>query len=162
MTGERRLAGLDRAALAAAAVVLLALGAIWAWDRTRPARTPVWDASAFVPLARPESLADGRERWLVAVQPACGACTRHLRWLAARIASRAAPPALGLLVVDERTRPSTPSVGMPAGVWWDSAGSWRRQWGRRRYGETYRFDASGRLLGMAPAGVLPDSTAVAP
>jgi hypothetical protein len=163
VTEARRLVWLDRAALATAAVLALALAAVWAWDRSRPVPTIAWDGARFVALVPADSIAPGRERWIVAVQPACPTCGRHVRDLTARLATRVHPPALGVLVVDERARPAAPRAPrLSAGVWWDSAGLWRREWRRRRYGETYRFDAGGRLLGATPAGVLPDSVAAAP
>jgi hypothetical protein len=96
----------------------------------------------------------------VAVNLRCPHCRAHLRLLARRVAGRERPPALGVIVVDQRVRPTRLDLGVPlaAGAWWDSAQVWRERWGRRVYGETFRFDARGRLLSATPAGTLPDST----
>ena len=143
--------------LVVAAAALLALGLAWWRDGARHYETPVWKASRFVQLA-PVTATD-RERWLVAVNLRCPHCQAHLRALARRIAPRARPPALGVIVVDQRVRPARLDLGVPltAGAWWDSAQVWRESWGRRVYGETFRFDARGRLLSATPAGTLPDS-----
>jgi hypothetical protein len=100
------------------------------------------------------------ERWLVAVNLRCPHCKVHLRALARRIAPRARPPALGVIIVDQPARPARLDLGVPlaAGAWWDSAQVWRDAWGRRVYGETFRFDARGRLISATPAGMPPDST----
>lgn len=154
-----RLLLLNRAALGLALLVLLALAGVWAWDQLRPLPPLRWGDARFVAVRAPETLAPGRERWIVAVNPACAHCRRHFEWLAARVAGRASPPALGVLVVDASGRPDTLALigATPAGVWWDSAGAWRTAWGRRLYGETYRFDTSGRLLGLTHADEVPDS-----
>lgn len=151
---------MNRAALVLAALLLLALGVAWAWSRLRPVETPRWLPARFVEL-RPATASEARERWIVAVHPGCPSCERHLAWLSARVASRAAHPALGVLVVDQPTRPSAVAFGDSriAGVWWDSAGVWRRAWGRGRYGETYRFGPGGELLGVSGVERLPDSLA---
>lgn len=150
---------LNRAALGLGLFVLLALAAVWAWDQLRPLPPLRWGETRFVSVRAPEPLAAGRERWVVAMNPACAHCRRHFEWLAARVAGRASPPALGVLVVDAPRRPDTLALigATPAGVWWDSAGAWRTDWGRRLYGETYRFDTSGRLLGLTRADQVPDS-----
>ncbi len=155
---------LNRAALALALLLLVGLAALWAWDRLRPLPPIAWAPTAFVALRAPAEALPSGERWIVAVNPACGHCRRHFEWLAARVAGRAAPPALGVLVVDVGARPDTIAfVGAtPAGVWWDHDGLWRRRWGRRLYGETYRFDSNGRLIGLTRADEVPDSAHVAP
>lgn len=148
-------------ALALAGLVLLATGLAWWRDRVRTFPEPRWDGSRFAMLAPPDSVA-GAEHWVVAVSLRCPHCQQHLRSLAARIAGRARPPALGALIVDQPERPLGLDLGapLPGGVWWDSAQVWREGWGRRVYGETFRFDADGRMSSSTPAGVLPDSTAV--
>src|SRR5262249_52401570 len=129
---------------------------------------PRWRDADFVSLSAgssPEGSASDagpraeRERWVVAVNLRCPHCVAHLRRLGRRIHGRDRPPALAALVVDQPMRPRGPASGLPlaGGVWWDSAQVWRESWGRRAYGETFRFDASGRLLSATPAGVLPDS-----
>jgi len=150
----------DRAALLAAALTaaaFAALGLAWWRDAAHRYEEPVWRESRFVALAPPAEVAG--ERWLVAVNLGCPHCKAHVRALAHRIAARAQPPALGVIVVDQPTRPARPDLGvlLPAGAWWDSAEVWREAWGRRIYGETFRFDARGRLLSATPAGTLPDS-----
>ena len=144
--------------VAIAAAALLALGLAWWRDAAHRYERPAWTASRFVQLAPATS--GGDERWLVAVNLRCPHCQAHLRELARRIAPRARPPALGVIVVDQRARPARLDLGVPlaAGAWWDSAQVWREAWGRRVYGETFRFDARGRLLSATPAGTLPDST----
>ena len=145
-------------ALLLSAAALLALGLAWWRDGAREYQAPVWQPARFVELAPATTI--GGERWLVAVNLRCPHCQAHLRALARRIASRARPPALGAIIVDQRARPARIDLGVPlaAGAWWDSAQVWREAWGRRVYGETFRFDARGRLLSATPAGTLPDST----
>ena len=145
-------------ALAVAAVALAALGLAWWRDAGHRYERPAWTPSRFVQLA--PAAGDARERWLVAVNLRCPHCRAHLHALAQRLAVRERPPALGVLLVDETRRPETLDLGvpLPAGAWWDSAQVWRDAWGRRVYGETFRFDPRGRLLSATPAGVLPDST----
>jgi hypothetical protein len=141
-----------------AAAALVALGLAWWLDTARRYEEPAWSASRFVPLV-PASPTTG-ERWLVAVNLRCPHCQLHVRTLARRVAARAHPPALGVIVVDQAVRPARLDLGVPlaAGAWWDSAQVWREAWGRRVYGETFRFDARGRLLSATPAGTLPDSS----
>ena len=143
--------------LVVAAAALLALGLAWWRDGAREFQSPVWKPARFVQLSSPTDSTS--ERWLVAVNLRCPHCQAHLRALASRIAPRARPPALGVIVVDQRVRPARLDLGVPltAGAWWDSAQVWREAWGRRVYGETFRFDARGRLLSATPAGTLPDS-----
>ena len=145
--------------LAFAVAALLALGIAWWRDSARPYRRPVWETGKFVQLA--PATAAGGERWLVAVNLRCPHCQEHLRALAHRISPRAHPPALGVIVVDQPARPARFDLGvsLAAGVWWDSAQVWRDTWGRRVYGETFRFDARGRLITATPVGALPDSSA---
>lgn len=149
---------LNALALLLAVGIFAALGLAWWRDRARHFDTPRFDAARFVALAPAQPLA-GRERWLVAVQLACPHCQAHVRALAARIAGRAHPPALAVLVVDSPARPAALALGVPltGGAWWDRAQVWRESWGRRVYGETLRFDSLGRLLSSTPAGVVPDS-----
>jgi len=144
--------------VAIAAAALLALGLAWWRDAAHRYERPAWTASRFVQLVPATSERD--ERWLVAVNLRCPHCQAHLRALARRIARRARPPALGVIVVDQPARPARLDLGVPlaAGAWWDSAQVWRQAWGRRVYGETFRFDARGRLLSATPTGTLPDSS----
>jgi len=144
--------------LAIATVALAALGLAWWRDGARSYERPKWTPARFVELS---PAADGAgERWLVAVNLRCPHCLAHLHALARRIERRARPPALGVIVVDQSVRPARLDLGVPlaAGAWWDSTQVWRERWGRRVYGETFRFDARGRLLSATPAGTLPDST----
>ena len=148
--------------LAFAVAGLAALGIAWWRDGTVLYQRPVWEAGKFVQLA--PATATGGERWLVAVNLRCPHCREHLRTLARRIAPRAHPPALGVIVVDQPSRPARSDMGLwgvqlAAGAWWDSAQVWRDGWGRRVYGETFRFDARGRLITATPVGTLPDSSA---
>ena len=149
---------LNALALLFAAGVLAALGLAWWGDHMRAFERPGWGRERFVALSPECSLAGG-ERWVVAVNLRCPHCRAHLTSLARRIGGRPRPPALSALIVDQPTRPARADLGTPlaGGVWWDSAQVWREGWGRRAYGETFRFDERGRLLSATPAGVLPDS-----
>jgi hypothetical protein len=155
----RRFERLNAIALALALAVFAALGLAWWRDRARHYDTPRFEPARFVELAPSEPLA-GRERWLVAVNLDCPHCQAHVRALAARTATRARPPALAVLVVDQPSRPVALNLGvaLAGGAWWDRAQVWRERWGRRVYGETFRFDSLGRLLSSTPAGVVPDSS----
>ena len=155
----QRFERLNALALLLALGVFGALGLAWWRDRARHFETPRFDATRFETLSPAESLA-GRERWLVAVNLDCPHCQAHLRALAARTATRAHPPAMAVLVVDQPTQPPTLHLGvpLPGGAYWDRAQVWRESWGRRVYGETFRFDEVGRMLSTTPAGVVPDSS----
>ena len=156
---------LNLISLVLAIAIVAALGLAWWRDRTRTYAAPRWDPTRFVALA-PEAAsgtrAAGRERWVVAVSLACPHCKEHLRTLAARTSTRPVRPALTALIVDQPGRPERLDLGVPfaGGAWWDSAQVWRESWGRRAYGETFRFDARGAFLSSTPAGVVPDSAAV--
>lgn len=155
-------ARLNTIALALAVALLVTLGGVWAWARLRPAPRVTFAPERFVCRVAPSGgawSAGEREQWLVAVNLRCPHCQQHLRALARRIAGRPAPPALGVLLVDQRERPADVDFGvaLPAGVWWDSTQVWRQRWQRAAYGETFRFATDGRLLGATPAGFVPDS-----
>jgi hypothetical protein len=156
---RQRFERVNAIALGLALLLFTALGLLWWRDRARHYETPRFDATRFVTLLPAEPLA-GRERWLVAVNLDCPHCQAHLRAIAARTATRAHPPALAVLVVDQASRPSALHLGVPlaGGAWWDRAQVWREVWGRRVYGETFRFDELGRLLSSTPVGVVPDSS----
>ena len=162
MTAGQRWHRLNLLALAIALAVLVVTGIAWWRDRVRTFETPRWDAARFVVLA-PEAPPDQRERWVVAVSLACPHCQAHLRALATRTAARERRPALTALIVDQPQRPTRIMLGVPlaGGVWWDSTQVWREAWGRRAYGETFRFNAQGELLSSTPAGVVPDSSTIA-
>ena len=161
MTAATPWTRLNLFALLLAGLVLLATGLAWWRDRVRTFPEPRWEPGRFTLLAAPGT-AVIRERWVVAVSLRCPHCQRHLRALAKRIEGRPQPPALAALVVDQPARPPDLDLGvaLPGGAWWDSAQVWREGWGRRVYGETFRFDASGALLSSTPAGVVPDSAGV--
>ena len=148
-------------ALLLALAVLTATGLAWWRDRAHRFETPRWQEARFVPLAEASPL-EGRERWLVAVNLTCPHCQVHLRALAERTAARSHPPALAALIVDQPERPVALDLGVPlaGGAWWDSSNVWREAWGRRAYGETFRFGADGELLSSTSAGVVPDSADV--
>lgn len=155
------IARLNTLAFAVALLVLSALGVAWWRDRVQRYDTPRFEAARFEPIVADSAL--GGERWLVAVNLECQHCTHQLEALRARIAARPSspsPPSLGALIVDQPTRPTTDALEgpLPGGVWWDRARVWREQWGRRIYGETFRFAADGRLLSSTPVGVVPDSS----
>ena len=156
---ERRFERLNAVAFALAVGIFTALGLAWWRDRAQHYETPHWSPTRFIALAQPEQLA-GRELWVVAVNLACPHCQAHVRALAARTSGRPHPPALAVLVVDQSSRPAHLQLGVPlaGGAWWDRAEVWREAWGRRVYGETFRFDARGRMLSSTPVGVVPDSS----
>ncbi len=165
-------------ALAGVFAILLfaALGVAWWRDRAQTYATPRWDTARFVALtpafaraagapdssAAPGSAASpaSRELWVVAVNLQCPHCQQHLRALSRRTATRAHPPVLAALVVDAASRPDSLALGvaLAGGTWWDRDQVWRQSWGRRVYGETFRFDRTGRLLSSTPVGVVPDSS----
>lgn len=153
---------LNRIALVVAVLLLAALGAAWWWDRAQRWEEPAFEAARFQCLLPPDPRVESPERWVVAVNLGCGHCQAHLRALATHLATRPSPPALGVLLVDEPARPVLVDLGvpLPAGVWWDRDAVWRTAWGRRAYGETYRFDAAGKLLGRSPADAVPDRPGV--
>lgn len=152
---------LNGVALVLAGSIVVAIGSTWLRDRGQKVQVPRWDPSRFVPMtAEAPDLGGADERWLVAVSLECGHCQVHLRALAARTAGRATRPALAALIVDRPTRPENLDLGvaLEGGAWWDSTQVWRESWGRRMYGETFRFDLNGRLLSSTPSGVVPDSS----
>jgi hypothetical protein len=132
-----------------ASVSLVALGVLWALDRTRPRETPRWDTAAFPALHRAPGAAEGwRERWVVAVHPGCPHCRVSLTALtAARDRSRA-EVLVTALVVDEPDRPPDQVLAsLPADeACWDSRRIWRDRWRHRVYGEVLCFDAEGEPL----------------
>ena len=152
---------LNLLALVFAVAIVAALGLAWWRDRARTYEQPRWDAAQFVMVAPESTRAEG-QRWVVAVNLACPHCQQHLREIARRIEPRRTPPALAALIVDQRERPDSLDLGvrLAGGAWWDSSQVWREAWGRRAYGETFRFDASGSLLSSTPVGVVPDSADV--
>lgn len=161
MTPTVRWQALNTIALVAAGAILVALAVTWWRDRTQKFQDPRWQPASFVAL-EPEAPALGgaRERWLVAVNLDCSHCQEHLRALGHRTAGREHRPALAALIVDQPTRPDRLDLGvqLDGGAWWDSSQVWREQWGRRVYGETFRFDRNGRLLSSTSAGIVPDSS----
>lgn len=161
MTPAVRWQTLNTIALMAAGAILVALAVTWWRDRTQKVQGPTWEPARFVAL-EPEAPALGGadERWLVAVSLTCPHCQEHLRALGHRVAGREHRPALAALIVDQPTRPDSIALGvqLDGGAWWDSAQVWREKWGRRVYGETFRFDRSGRLLSSTSAGIVPDSS----
>lgn len=147
---------LNRFALVLALVLFAGLGGWWAWDRTRTWEPPRWPDERFAALVPAAAVADtAGERWIVAVNPACGSCLRRLAALErAGAAARGGAP-LGALLVDTRARPDSVALGdsLAAGVWWDSTGAWRSRWGHRVYGETLVFGPGGALVRvLAPGG----------
>lgn len=162
MTTSSRWQVLNSIALVAAGAILVALGVTWWRDRAQKVADPRWEPARFVRLQAesPALAGSSQERWLVAVSLECPHCQEHLRALGHRVEGRAQKPALAALIVDRPTRPENIDLGvsLEGGAWWDSAQVWREKWGRRVYGETFRFDRSGRLLSSTPAGVVPDSS----
>ena len=148
-------------ALVLAVVILAALGLTWWRDRAQKFDEPRWEPARFVPVSpeAPQPRGASAERWVVAVNLDCPHCQEHLHALAARTAGRGRRPALAALIVDQPTRPTRVDLGvtLAGGAWWDSAQVWRESWGRRAYGETFRFDPHGKLLSSTPTGIVPDS-----
>lgn len=169
MSSERTMSRVERAGWGLVAAALVALGALWHYDRTRVWESPRWDDAGLVELraaepkeACPESAeevagrdAEGNdaapgpiETWAVAVNPRCAACRASLaRVLAVRRVARR-PLRLAVLVVDTKRRPSATTVAALAAdeMRWDSAGAWRHRWGHRVYGELLCFDRDGRCV----------------
>lgn len=154
--GRKVADAINRAALVLALALLVTIGALWWRDRTRVRETPRWDAAHVVELRA--AAAGQRERWIVAVNPECSHCREMLARLGEALGSRAGGPALGVLLVDVPRRPDSlaGAEGLAAGVWWDSAATWRRRWGRSAYGEVLVFSPGGALRRILP----PDSSAV--
>ena len=146
---------INRAALVLALGLLVATGSLWWHDRTRLRETPRWDEAHVVELHA--ASAGERECWIVAVNPECSHCRDRLAYLAESLARRTHGPALGVLLVDVPRRPDSlaGAEGLPAGVWWDSAATWRGRWGRNAYGEVLAFSPDGSLRRILP----PDSSA---
>jgi len=146
---------INRVALLLSLALFVAIGGLWWRDRTRVRVTPGWRDARVVELRAAD--AGARERWIVAVNPECAHCRERLARLAAALARRADGPALGVLLVDVPHRPDSLSGarGFAAGVWWDSAATWRGRWRRSRYGEVLVFSPGGSLRRILP----PDSTA---
>ncbi|MCC6348928.1 MAG: hypothetical protein IT347_04950 [Candidatus Eisenbacteria bacterium] len=137
---------INRLALLLALVLFVGLGAMWWRERTRHYETPRWPDASLARLVAPGPGAPAR-RWIVAVNPECPHCTARLAELRRDGAADHDGAALGVLLVDVPRRPDSLVVGagLAAGVWWDSAGAWRRRWGRRVYGETLVFGPDGTL-----------------
>jgi hypothetical protein len=154
--GRRVANAINRAALVLALALLVAIAVLWWRDSSRLRETPRWDESGAVPLRA--AAAGGRERWIVAVNPGCPECRDRLARLAGALARRGDGPALGVLLVDVPRRPDSlaGAEGLAAGVWWDSAATWRERWGRKAYGEVLVFSPGGALRRILP----PDSSAV--
>lgn len=159
VVGNARFDRLNALAGLFALVLFAALGVAWWRERAQRYETPRWQATRFEALTAAEP-GSNAELWVVAVNLDCPHCQQHLRSLAARTAARARPPRLAALIVDSPTVPRAYHLGvaLPGGLWWDRDQVWRRAWGRRVYGETFRFDVSGSLLSSTPAGVVPDSS----
>ena len=148
--GRRAGSAVNRAALAIAAFLLVAIGTLWWRDRTRLREVPRWDDARVVQLRAAD--AGARERWIVAVNPECLHCRVRLAQLAGELTGRARGPALGVLLVDVPRRPDSLAGAetLPAGVWWDSAATWRSRWGRSAYGEVLVFSPGGSLRRVLP------------
>jgi hypothetical protein len=162
MTSSSRWQMFNSVALVAAGAVLVALAVTWWRDRSQKVPEPRWEPARLVMLQdeSPALAGSSKERWLVAVSLQCPHCQEHLVALGHRIEGRAEKPALAALIVDMPTHPGKIDLGvaLEGGAWWDSAQVWRESWGRRIYGETFRFDRGGEFLSSTPAGVVPDSS----
>jgi hypothetical protein len=151
--GRRVGSAINRAALAITFFLLVAIGSLWWRDHTRLRETPRWDTARIVGLRAAD--AGARERWIVAVNPECAHCRERLAQLAAALARRPRGPALGVLLVDVPRRPDSlaHADSLPAGVWWDSAATWRTRWGRSAYGEVLVFSPGGSLRRVLPPDI---------
>ncbi len=160
MAAHERWQRVNLVALLFAAGILAALGLAWWRDRAHTFERPRWNSERLVQLAPEAPDMPSRQRWVVAVNLNCSHCQQHLLALYARTAGRSVRPALAALIVDHTAHPGRVDLGVPleGGAWWDSARVWRESWGRRAYGETFRFDAKGKLLSSTPTGVVPDSS----
>jgi hypothetical protein len=149
------MATLNRIALTAAMVLFTALAVFWTWRRFQPDPSVHFDPARFAVLDPPASAPD--ERWVVAVNPACPHCREHLADLAHAVAGTPEHTRIAALVVDTEQRPDTLALGAlaPAGVWWDSAQVWRREWGHGVYGEVLHFTGGGALRATHPPGWRP-------
>ena len=143
---------INQLALLIAALLFAAIGLLWWRDRTRVWEEPLWDRSRFAAVTAPATFAAAGRSLIVAVHPGCSHCSERLTQLAREGAADSIGAALGVLVVDQPERPLAPKGGtsLPAGVWWDSVGTWRDSWGRRVYGEAYVFGARGQLERVIP------------
>jgi hypothetical protein len=143
--GRRVGSAINRAALAIACFLLVAIGALWWRDHARLRETPRWDTAGVVELRA--ATAGEHERWIMAANPDCSRCRERLALLAGVMARRPQGPALGVLLVDVPQRPGPPALAaaLSAGVWWDSTATWRRRWGRSAYGEVLVFSPGGSL-----------------
>ena len=137
---------LNRVALSLAIVILVAISGVWLRDRTRTWEKPVWQPSRFVVMSQAESRA--RPAWIIVVNPDCLHCRARLAELLRRERDPARAPALGVLLVDVRSRPAPldNAERLDGGVWWDSTGVWRSHWGHRVYGEVLVFAPGGALV----------------
>ncbi|HEY2954141.1 MAG TPA: hypothetical protein VGK89_02690 [Candidatus Eisenbacteria bacterium] len=163
MNPDRRMIVAQWTGWALAAAALVALGALWAWDRGRVWESPRWDDARLSRLAGGGGGAVGSaardggavETWVVAVNPDCPHCRASLaRALEIRLLARA-PIRIAALIVDAGHRPSPAVLAALAAdeVRWDSTFAWRRRWGHRIYGELLCFDRSGTLVRtLAPLG----------
>jgi len=148
MNSDRRWNAAQRVGWALAGAALLALGALWRYDRMRVWESPRWDDARLAVLPGAEGEGAAIETWAVAVNPECPHCRASLaRTLAVRALARA-PVRVAALVVDTARRPAAATLAALAvdELRWDSTGTWRRRWGHRVYGELLCFDRSGRFL----------------
>lgn len=152
---------LNRAALAIAALILVAIGGVWLMDRTRTWETPAWRTSRFTRMSPAEGGA--RADWIVVVNPDCLHCRARLAELLRRERDPQRDPALGVLLVDTPTRPGPldDASRLDGGVWWDSTGVWRSRWGHRVYGEVLVFSPSGALVRVVGPEADPQAAAAA-
>ena len=167
MDSKRNASFVERAGWGLVAAALLALGALWHFDRTRVWEIPRWDDAGLVVLraAEPRPAGGGIgaggewksagerarlpvETWAVAVNPRCALCRGSLAHGLALRGDARAPVRLAVLVVDTKRRPSDATVATLTAdeLRWDSAGAWRHRWGHRAYGELLCFDRSGRFV----------------
>ena len=143
-----------------AALALIAIGALWQFDRTRGWETPRWDPSRYEPLAVAEATAgEPGETWVIAVHPGCPHCGASLRQALRTRDRESSPIRIAALIVDtERRPPATLAAELGADeAWWDSENRWRRRWGHRIYGEVLCFDARGTLLRQLAPLTEPDN-----
>ncbi len=155
MSKERRTIVAQWVGWALAGAALVALGALWRYDRMRAWERPRWDDARLITLQGAAGGGGAVETWAVAVNPDCARCRASLtRALAIRWSARA-PVRVAALIVDTARRPASATLAaLPADeLRWDSTGAWRHRWGHRVYGELLCFDRSGGFVRtLAPLG----------
>lgn len=145
---------LNRVAWTLTFLVLLALGVVtWVALSHRPrADAPViWNAGRFETVrALPATASVPQETWVVAVQPECPHCRQSLARVHEARDRHGARIRTVALLVDVSAAPDSAAlahVRAAAAVYRDTADVWR-SWGGENWGDVFRFDRGGRLVGI--------------